>query len=128
MGCGATKENIESEILILRLMRTKIQEERAQILSELEKISGTKIIRASIPDYLIHSENESQKGENGNKEDQKEVKKIKKKKSKKSNKTKIKKKQSTKADENAVESLEDDDDLESDEEEEDVKEEDLKED
>ena len=58
MGCGPQREQIESEMLLLRLTRTQIQEERAAILKELERITGQKVIRAKIPDYLSHSKQE----------------------------------------------------------------------
>lgn len=52
MGCAQTRENIEAEMLLLQLMRTEIQDERKAILKQLEEISGKKVIRPKIPDYL----------------------------------------------------------------------------
>lgn len=92
MGCSPTRENIESEMLILRLLRTQIQEERIQILNELEKMTGRKIVRPTIPDYILHQ----QEKENTHQHHPKN--------GKSKSKNKIKKKQSTKADENELES------------------------
>lgn len=103
MGCGPSKENIESEILILRLMRTQIQEERNQILKELERITGTKIIRARIPDYLVHTADNNVPPDIEERKEEHKPNKVKK---KKKSKKKIKKKQSTKADEEESESIE----------------------
>ena len=64
MGCGPQREKIETEMLLLRLTRTQIQEERAEIIKELEKMSGEKIIRANIPDYLHHPKEEEKTTEN----------------------------------------------------------------
>ncbi|MCQ2819526.1 MAG: hypothetical protein MJ252_19865 [archaeon] len=63
MGCSTSKESIETEMLILRLTRTQIQEEREAIIKQLEELSGKKVIRAKIPDYLSHSYEEEPKEE-----------------------------------------------------------------
>ena len=55
MGCGQTKENLEAEMLLLQLMRTEIQDERKIILKKLEDLSGKKIIRPKIPEYVASS-------------------------------------------------------------------------
>ena len=52
MGCSASKENIESEMLLLRLMRTEIHDERAQILKQLEELTGKRVLRDRVPDYI----------------------------------------------------------------------------
>ena len=94
MGCSPSRESIESEILMLRLVRTQIQDEKKQILKELEKMTGKKIVRPQVPDYLIHS-NSNNKSKIIHPK-------------RKSNK-KINKKQSTKPDENEFVSYDEND-------------------
>jgi hypothetical protein len=60
MGCGMTKEKIEIEMLYLQLMRTEIQDERRAILEKFEELTGTKITRLSIPDYIDESDKEKE--------------------------------------------------------------------
>lgn len=52
MGCGNTKEKLESEILILQLTRNEIKTERNEIIRNLEEITGMKVIRPKVPDYI----------------------------------------------------------------------------
>ena len=46
------KDDIEAEMLLLQLTRTGIQDERKKILKRLEELSGKRVIRPRIPDYL----------------------------------------------------------------------------
>lgn len=46
------KDDIEAEMLLLQLTRTGIQDERKEILKQLEELSGKRVIRPRIPDYL----------------------------------------------------------------------------
>ena len=61
MGCGITKEKIEIEMLYLQLMRNEIQDERRAILEKFQELTGTKITRLSIPDYIDESDKEKEK-------------------------------------------------------------------
>ena len=54
MGCGITKEKIESEILILQLTRSEIKQERSEIIEKYQEITGKKLRRPKIPDYIDH--------------------------------------------------------------------------
>ena len=69
------KDDIEAEMLLLQLTRTGIQDERKEILKRLEELSGKKVIRPRIRDYL------------GNKKSQKKEEKMKKRKMKKKQRT-----------------------------------------
>ena len=46
------KDDIEAEMLLLQLTRTGIQDERKEIFKRLEELSGKRVIRPRIPDYL----------------------------------------------------------------------------
>ena len=52
MGCSSAREKIESNMLILKLKRVEINQEREEKIKELEKITGKPFIRKIIPDYL----------------------------------------------------------------------------
>ena len=54
MGCGVTREQIETEIIMLQLTREEIREEREAILQKLTEVTGKNILRPKIPDYLDH--------------------------------------------------------------------------
>ena len=56
-----TKEKIEIEMLYLQLMRTEIQDERRAILEKFQELTGTKITRLSIPDYIDENDKEKRK-------------------------------------------------------------------
>ena len=51
MGCGVTREKIETEIIMLQLTREEIREEREAILQKLTEVTGKNILRPKIPDY-----------------------------------------------------------------------------
>ena len=40
MGCGSTKEKIQTEILVLQLEKAEIQEERERLIHQLEILNG----------------------------------------------------------------------------------------
>ncbi|MCQ2820280.1 MAG: hypothetical protein MJ252_23690 [archaeon] len=101
MGCGVSKESIEADMLILRLERVQIQEERDLIIQELEKLTGKKVIRAQVPDYLSHS-HEEEKTERKI-EVKEDPKKRRKSSSKKKKKKKMRYKTSTKEGESEIE-------------------------
>jgi hypothetical protein len=54
MGCGNTKETIESEMLLIKLERIKIRDERELILNRLQTETGKNFKRIKIPDYVDH--------------------------------------------------------------------------
>ena len=56
MGCSINKENIESEMLILQLKKAKIQEERKKMLQMYKDLTGEKLYRKKVPDYIKHEE------------------------------------------------------------------------
>ena len=56
MGCGITKEKIESEILILQLTRSEIKQERSEIIEKYQEITRKKLRRPKIPDYIDHQD------------------------------------------------------------------------
>jgi hypothetical protein len=56
MGCSINKENIESEILIVQLKKIKIKDERKKLLQKYKDLTGERLIRPKIPDYIDHEE------------------------------------------------------------------------
>lgn len=67
MGCGITKEKIESEILILQLTRSEIKQERLEIIEKYKEITGKKLLRPKIPDYIDHEAMKRKKSRNNRK-------------------------------------------------------------
>ena len=67
MGCGITKEKIESEILILQLTRSEIKQERSEIIEKYKEITGKKLLRPKIPDYIDHEAMKRKKNRNNRK-------------------------------------------------------------
>jgi hypothetical protein len=57
MGCATMREKIESQIMILKIERAEIGKEREEKIKQYEEITGEKIYRKPIPDYLILSDN-----------------------------------------------------------------------
>ena len=43
MGCGLTKEKIQTDILVLQLEKAEIQEERERLIHQLEILTRKKI-------------------------------------------------------------------------------------
>lgn len=54
MGCEITKEKIELDMLMLKLKRTEIKDQRKQALNLYKRKTGKTLIRAKIPDYIDH--------------------------------------------------------------------------
>jgi hypothetical protein len=52
MGCASSREKIESRMLILKLKRIEIKQEREERIKALEKLTGKEIKRKSVPDYI----------------------------------------------------------------------------
>ena len=52
MGCEQTKEDVESEMLALRLERDKIRAERNEMIIKYKMITGKNFKSKKIPDYL----------------------------------------------------------------------------
>ncbi len=42
MGCGTTKEKIQTDILVLQLEKAEIQEQRERLIHQLEILNGKK--------------------------------------------------------------------------------------
>ena len=57
MGCASMKEKIESQIMVLKIERAQIAKEREEKIKQLEEMTGEKINRKPIPDYLILNDN-----------------------------------------------------------------------
>ena len=57
MGCATMKEKIESQIMLLKIERTEIGKEREEKIKQLEEMTGEKIYRKPIPDYLLLNDN-----------------------------------------------------------------------
>lgn len=74
MGCSTTREKLESKMLMLKLRRVEIKQERQERIKDLQKITGKEVSREPIPDYVDHSDDEE--------EDDEDVKKSKNKKNK----------------------------------------------
>lgn len=66
MGCASVKEKLESQIMMLKLQRVDIIQEREERLKELEKLTGETMKRRPIPDYLIREEVSNDKQANNN--------------------------------------------------------------
>ena len=52
MGCDDSKEDLESKMLMLKLKRIAIRQQREKKIARLEKLTGEKIIIEPVPDYL----------------------------------------------------------------------------
>ena len=46
------KERIESKMLMLKLKKIEIKQERKERINQLKELTGKEIIRESIPDYI----------------------------------------------------------------------------
>ena len=67
MGCGNIKESIESEMLLIKLERIKIRDERELILNRLQTETGKNFKRIKIPDYVDHEAMKQKKKKKHNK-------------------------------------------------------------
>ena len=52
MGCGYTKEKVQTEMLVIQLEKAEIQEERERLIHRLETLTGKKYSLQPIPDYI----------------------------------------------------------------------------
>ena len=52
MGCGYTKEKVQTEILVIQLEKAEIQEERERLIHRLETLTGKKYSIQPITDYI----------------------------------------------------------------------------
>ena len=67
MGCGGNpKEKLEYEIMVLKVNKIDIIQERIDKLKELEKITGKPVYRRPVPDYLIREEEKKESEETQN--------------------------------------------------------------
>ena len=48
MGCGSTKEKLQTDILVLQLEKAEIQEERERLIHQLELITHKKGYKTSL--------------------------------------------------------------------------------
>ena len=58
MGCATVKEKLESKIMLLKLQKVDILQEREEKLKEYQKITGETLHRKPVPDYVIKDESE----------------------------------------------------------------------
>ena len=52
MGCEDSKESLETKMLMLKMQRIAIRQQRQKKIERLEKLTGTKINTEPLPDYL----------------------------------------------------------------------------
>ena len=52
MGCTSTREKLESKMLVLKLERILIKQERKKMMKALEEIVGGTVKRISVPNYI----------------------------------------------------------------------------
>ena len=55
MGCGNVREDLEDQIMLVRLQRMKIQMEREKSFKQLSELEGMTINIDNISDYLAKS-------------------------------------------------------------------------
>ena len=55
MGCGSVREDIEDQIMLIRLKKMKIQMEREKNLKLLSELEGHPINMDNISEYLVSS-------------------------------------------------------------------------
>ena len=73
MGCTSANEDLETKLLMLKIKRVAIQQERNKKIKKLEKLTGEQVVRESIPDYIEDSDdNISENGDNFKKHGKKE--------------------------------------------------------
>ena len=58
MGCATVKEKLESKIMLLKLQKVDILQEREEKLKEYQKLTGETLQRKPVPDYIIKDESE----------------------------------------------------------------------
>ena len=60
MGCGSTKEKLENRMLELKLKKIEIKKERKARIKDLERLTGKRVIRDEIPDYIDSSNDKNE--------------------------------------------------------------------
>ena len=55
MGCSTTREKLEYRMLVLKLKKIEINQEREERIKDLQRITGKPVIRNEIPDYIDYS-------------------------------------------------------------------------
>ena len=55
MGCKSSVKEIEEEMFMLELKKSRIQEKRVHMMTEFRFETGTQLIRPFIPDYIDHN-------------------------------------------------------------------------
>ena len=111
MGCGTVKEKLEYQIMVLKVEKLDIIQERAEKLKELEKITGEHVIRKPVPNYLVPVEKKEDSNEGNDTNEDKKTEHSTRKKSNASSKKKKKKEE-----EEEIEEEEDEEEEEEDEE------------
>ena len=121
MGCGNVREKLEYQIMVLKVEKLDVIQERAEMVRELEKLTGEPVVRKPVPNYLLseHKNDDDNKSHESDK-----VTNHSNKKSKKKQKKTKKKKKYKKYDSDEDEEKESDNDNEVSEEDEDDEEED----
>ena len=72
MGCEYTKEDLEARMLMLKIKRLAIRQQRRKKIEKLEKLTGEKIIIEPIPDYLEETNENNPSNKENRKIEQKE--------------------------------------------------------
>lgn len=52
MGCSESQFELEAELLELKLKRQVIQDQKKQLAKEYTELTGTKLDREKVPDYV----------------------------------------------------------------------------
>ena len=66
MGCASVKEKIEAQMMLLKLERVDIMQEREDKIKELEKVTGQTVVRPPVPDYIAKDQTtDGEEEENG---------------------------------------------------------------
>ena len=55
MGCKSSVKQIEEEMFMLELKKSRIQEKRVHMMTEFRFETGSQLIRLFIPDYIDHN-------------------------------------------------------------------------
>jgi hypothetical protein len=55
MGCKSSVKEIEEEMFMLELKKSRIQEKRVHMMTEFRFETGSQLIRPFIPDYIDHN-------------------------------------------------------------------------
>lgn len=123
MGCGNVREKLEYQIMVLKVEKLDVIQERAEMVRELEKLTGEPVVRKPVPNYLLseHKNDDDNKTHesdkvtsHSNKKSKKKQKKSKKKKKKKHKKRDSDEDEEEESDNDNEVSEEDEDDEEED--------------